>query len=166
MSGTLILRAHELPLDLLANELAMKIHTPSEIAEIFSTDVPTIYELLQRPEYYKLCKQRRAAWLASSNTAQRAKLLSQTTWCETIPHVYGIATDPKAPLQARVDAAKLIERAAAEPPSQQAQGATGRGFQVIINLGGEQTVAVSLPSGSPVIDQTQEQEDYEPEYSE
>lgn len=139
MSGNLVLQASELPLDLLATDLARKLRTPQEIADIYSTNLTVIWELLQRPEYYKLVKQRQAAWLSSANTGERARLLAQITKIEALPLMFGIIADPKAPTQTRVDAYKAVDRGSEDPAALNGAGVTGRGFQVVINLGENHT---------------------------
>jgi hypothetical protein len=152
MSGNLVLQANDLPLDLLATDLARRLYTPQEIADRYSTDLDTIWELLQRPEYYKLVKQRQAAWLSSANTGERARLLAQITKIEALPLMFGIISDPKAPTQTRVDAYKAVDRGSEDPAAMNGSGATGRGFQVVINLGenhAPMTIEGKVPASDP-----------------
>jgi hypothetical protein len=149
MSGSVqTTQVHEIPIEQLATELSRRLHTPKEIALRFSIQVEDIWELMQRPEFYALVKQRKAQWLSSANTEARMRIMSQIAYMEAIPSVFGIVTDVKCPAPARIDAAKLLQKAA-EPPMGAGGigGAAPKPFQV--NIFFDQQKAMSLSASVP-----------------
>jgi hypothetical protein len=66
--------------------------------------------------------------------------------------MFGIISDPKAPTQTRVDAYKAVDRGSEDPAAMNGSGATGRGFQVVINLGenhAPMTIEGKVPDSDP-----------------
>lgn len=134
----------------LAREIAMDIHELPMILKQFGVE-PDEFEKIKSDEFFQqTLGSMLAEWNSATNAEKRVRFKAAASIEEGLLELHHAAVDKNQPLNHRVLAMKFIADLAGLGQEEKTQQASGPGFSITINMGGQQQPLVIEGSAKEV----------------
>lgn len=131
----------------LAREIAFDLKPLSQILKELSITGEQYNTIAASPLFKHILSQEIANWGSALNSQERVKLKTQHMIELSLEEFFARLHDPKEPLSAKVELAKLIAKLGGMDQTKQ-EATTGERFQVTINLGADQKLVIDKPAAT------------------
>ena len=126
----------------IAREIAIDILPLEKVLEINSISPEEWADLQRNTRFMQLLEGEIAAFRGALNTSDRVKMKSAAAIEEWLPELYARINDPKEPLNAKIEGAKLLARLGGVG-EKAIDASSGERVSITINMGNSAPVSVS-----------------------